>query len=66
MAIWLGKRPVFVVATLIFFITNIWAMESKSFNSLLGSVVVGSFASGSTEALGAAIVNVRDPKNDNG
>ena len=58
MAIWIGKRPVFVVASCILFATCVWAQGSKSFDSLLASVVIGSFASGSTEALGAAIVNV--------
>ncbi|KAL6241644.1 hypothetical protein RBB50_011426 [Rhinocladiella similis] len=57
MAIWIGKRPVFVVASCILFATCVWAQGSKSFDSLLASVVIGSFASGSTEALGAAIVN---------
>jgi MFS family permease len=54
-----GKRLVFVIASLMFFCCIIWSAVSTSFQSLLASRVVGAFAGSSTEALGAAIVNVR-------
>ena len=40
------------------FICSLWGAVANSYNSLLGSQIVGSFAGASTEALGAAIVNV--------
>ena len=40
------------------FICSIWGAVANSYNSLLGSQIVGAFAGGTTEALGAAIVNV--------
>lgn len=42
-----------------FFCCIIWSAVSTNFQSLLASRVVGAFAGSSTEALGAAIVNVR-------
>ena len=41
------------------FAANLWAALSTDFASLLGSRAVAGFAGGSTEALGAVIVNVR-------
>ncbi|KAH8702210.1 major facilitator superfamily domain-containing protein [Talaromyces proteolyticus] len=57
MAIYFGKRPVFVVSSLLLCITNIWGATSTSYHSLLNSRFIAGFAGSSTEALGAAIIN---------
>jgi MFS family permease len=57
-ALYFGKRPVLVTATFLLMIANIWGANAETFNSLLASRIVGAFAGASTEALGAAIVNV--------
>lgn len=57
-AIYFGKRPVFLTACFLLFLCCIWAAVAKSFEGLLAATVVGAFAGGATEALGAAIVNV--------
>jgi hypothetical protein len=49
---------VFLVASLLLCLCNVWAAVAKSFESLLAARLVASFAGASTEALGAAIVNV--------
>ncbi|KAI1452306.1 MFS general substrate transporter [Annulohypoxylon moriforme] len=56
-AIYLGKRPVFLVSCAIAFVGAIWAAASPSFGSLLGGCIFGAFGGGSSEALGAAIIN---------
>lgn len=53
-----GKRPVFVVASALLCACYVWGALATSFESLLWSNVVAAFAGSSTEALGAAIVNV--------
>lgn len=58
---YLGKRPVFVFASLLLCIAYIWGGAAKSFDSLLWSNIVAAFAGSSTEALGAAFVNVGPP-----
>jgi len=57
-AVYLGKRPIFILSSLILCVANIWAAKSSSIGSLLGSHILAAFAGSSTEALGAAIVNV--------
>ena len=57
-AIYFGKRPVFVIASGVFFVCSIWASVAQSFNSLLAARLIIALAGGSTEALGAAMVNV--------
>jgi len=52
-----GKRPVFVVASLILCVCYIWGAIAQSFKSLLWSNCIAAFAGSSTEALGAAMVN---------
>lgn len=52
-----GKRPVFVLASLILCVAYIWGACAQSFESLLWSNIVAAFAGSSTEALGAAMVN---------
>lgn len=58
MANYFGKRPVFVFASLLLCVCYIWGANAQSFESLLWSNIVAAFAGSSTEALGAAIVNV--------
>jgi MFS family permease len=53
-----GKRPVFVIASLILFCSIIGSAVSTSFEGLLASRVLAAFGGSSTEALGAAMVNV--------
>lgn len=53
-----GKRPVFVLASALLCTCYVWGALATSFESLLWSNVVAAFAGSSTEALGAAIVNV--------
>lgn len=55
---YIGKRPVFVFASLLLCLAYIWGAVAKSFESLLWSNIVAAFAGSSTEALGAAVVNV--------
>lgn len=52
-----GKRPVFVFASLLLALTQIWGALAQSFESLLWSSIIAAFAGSSTEALGAAAVN---------
>ncbi|KAF2400137.1 MFS general substrate transporter [Trichodelitschia bisporula] len=52
-----GKRPVFIFASLLLFLTFIWGARAQTFRSLLWSNIISAFAGSSTEALGAAIVN---------
>jgi MFS family permease len=53
-----GKRPVFVFASGLLCLCFVWGAIATSFNSLLWSNIIAAFAGSSTEALGAAIVNV--------
>lgn len=53
-----GKRPVFVFASGLLCACYVWGAMAKSFKSLLWSNIIAAFAGSSTEALGAAIVNV--------
>lgn len=53
-----GKRPVFVLASLVLCVCYIWGANAQSFKSLLWSNCIAAFAGSSTEALGAAMVNV--------
>jgi MFS family permease len=58
MANYVGKRPVFVFASALLCACCIWGAMADSFNSLLWSSIIAAFAGSSTEALGAATVNV--------
>jgi len=53
-----GKRPVFVFACLLLTCTSVWGAVATSFKSLLWSNIIGAVGGSSTEALGAAMVNV--------
>ena len=57
MANYLGKRPVFVFASLLLSLCYLWGAVANSFKSLLWSNIIAAFAASSTEALGASIVN---------
>lgn len=57
MANYFGKRPVFVLASLLLTVCSIWGATAGGFRSLLWSNIIGAFAGSSTEALGASIVN---------
>jgi hypothetical protein len=57
MANYLGKRPLWVLASLLLSMSYLWGALAKSFESLLWSNIVAAFAASSTEALGASIVN---------
>jgi len=63
MANYFGKRPIFVFALLLLCISYIWGALATSFESLFWSNIVAAFAGSSTEALGAAIVNVTSQSN---
>lgn len=54
---YIGKRPVFVFASLLLALAYLWGAVAQSFESLLWSNIIGAFAGSSTEALGAAMVN---------
>ena len=57
MANFIGKRPVFVFASLLLCVCYLWGALAQSFESLLWSNIIAAFAGSSTEALGAAIVS---------
>jgi MFS family permease len=57
MANYLGKRPVFVFASLLLSLSYLWGAVANTFESLLWSNIIAAFAASSTEALGASIVN---------
>jgi len=59
LALYFGKRPVFIISCSLMFVSCIWAALARSFDSLLAATIVGSFGGASTETLVAATVNVR-------
>ncbi|CAK7218015.1 hypothetical protein SEUCBS140593_003400 [Sporothrix eucalyptigena] len=56
-AIYFGKRPVFVLASGLFFAFTLWTAVATSYETLFAARIISALAGGSTEALGAAIVN---------
>ena len=52
----IGKRPVLVCSTLIFFVSSIWSAVAKDWGSLFGARIVQGFGASCSEALGPAIV----------
>jgi MFS family permease len=54
-ALFVGKRPVFIFASLVLFASTIWAAEAKRFSSLVGARIVSAIAATAREALTAAI-----------
>lgn len=57
LANYIGKRPIFVFASLLLSVAYLWGAVAKSFNSLLWSNIIAAFAGSSTEAVGVATVN---------
>ncbi|PQE31826.1 MFS transporter protein [Rutstroemia sp. NJR-2017a WRK4] len=55
-AICFGKRPTIIAALVLFLAASIWSVEAKTFESLLAARVVASFAGGSIDSLGPAVV----------
>lgn len=61
LAIYIGKRPVFVLCSLVLLVCNIWSAIATSYESLLAARLVASITGSATEALSAAFVNVCVP-----
>ena len=55
---YVGKRPVFALASLIFFCAVVGSAVSTNYDTLLACRVLSTVGGSSTEALGAAIINV--------
>ena len=55
---YLGRRPVFLVGSLVMFACEIWSAASPNYQNLLASRTIGAFAGSCTEAMGALLVNV--------
>lgn len=56
LAVKIGKRPVLILCSAIFFASSIWSAEATSYGSLLAARIVQGFGASASEALGAAIV----------
>ena len=52
----IGKRPVILFSTAIFFASSIWSSLAQGYGSLLGARIVQGFGASSCEALGPAVV----------
>jgi MFS family permease len=52
----MGRRPVFLFAIPLIFVTNLWAYYAKSFGSLLASSIIGGFGAAAAEAPVSAVV----------
>jgi MFS family permease len=52
----IGKRPVLLLCSLIFFVGSIWSCVAQSYGSLLGARIIQGFGASSSEALGPAVV----------
>jgi MFS family permease len=52
----IGKRPVLIVCSGLFFISTIWAAVAGSYGSLLGARIVQGFAASVSEGMGPVIV----------
>lgn len=52
----LGKRPVLLVANVIFLAGCIWSIEASSLSSLLGSRVLASFGACAVQAIGPSVL----------
>lgn len=52
----IGKRPVLVLSTAIFFAASIWAAVAASWGSLFGARIIQGFGASASEALGPAVV----------
>ena len=54
---YIGKRPVFVFASLLLALCYLWGALATSFESLLWRNIIAAFAGSSTEAVAVATVN---------
>ncbi|OQU99388.1 hypothetical protein CLAIMM_05024 [Cladophialophora immunda] len=52
----IGKRPVMVISSGLFFVATIWSAVSKSYGSLLGSRIISGWCASASEAMGPAVV----------
>lgn len=52
----IGKRPVLVTCSLLYFLFSIWAALAKGYGSFLGARIMQGFAASVAEALGPAVV----------
>ncbi|KXS96406.1 hypothetical protein AC578_3002 [Pseudocercospora eumusae] len=52
-----GKRPIFVISTLLLTVCYLWGALARTFRSLLWSNIIAAFAGSASEALAASIVN---------
>jgi MFS family permease len=52
----IGKRPVLILSSTIFFVSSIWAAVAQSWGSLFGARILQGFSASSSEALGPAVV----------
>ncbi len=55
-AVCLGKRPTIIAAMAVFLAGCIWSIKAKTFHSLVAARIVASFAGGSIDSLGPAVV----------
>jgi len=55
LALYIGKRPAFLIAAALFFAAIIWGAKAQSFNSLVGARIIQAFAASASEGLAAAI-----------
>jgi MFS family permease len=53
---YIGRRPVFIFTSFIFFATVLWCAGAKNFHSLVAARIIGGFVSATTEALMEVIV----------
>jgi predicted MFS family arabinose efflux permease len=53
-----GRRPVYIITSLLMFVTNIWAAEMKTLGDLMGTNVVLGLAGSVNEALYQMTVSI--------
>ncbi|OBT94853.1 hypothetical protein VE01_06358 [Pseudogymnoascus verrucosus] len=52
----IGKRPVLILSSAVFFASSIWSARAQSWGSLFAARIIQGFGASSSEALGPAIV----------
>jgi len=55
LALYIGKRPAFLIASALFFGAVIWGAKATTFHSLLGARIIQAFAASASEGLAAAV-----------
>lgn len=53
-----GKRLVFVLTSLVLFLSNIWSAKSTSYGTLLAARLISFFCGASTESVGVVVIDV--------